>query len=428
MTPLNAEKYLRGLPLKQDREAADRLALLCDAMGISEAEKRIYHISCAGAYTRHTADMLCGALEAAKIPAVGLFFEEPPMGGYERSVLVGRKKLTPYEFADTVEKLRKAARACGIADSVGISEALTAIALFICADRSIKVLVTDVSALPIKTGRILPPASLVILGSLTGDSGEMLPSLISKATEETVCAPQTPEMHGRITDRCAEAGCRLTVAARTGLPGGPEMISLSLGGISFIYRGIRAHTPSVFVSSLCCASAAIDGVRALRRGGFDIPDEAVVQGIRRADTLRHGSVISLRPVVLAEALPCGGYDPSAYFSWLASDIAALRNLTGEGGSIFWLTQGQHEGATPRELLSALEKRQVKVLSVYGVEKGETMADAARRVARDIVITDEEIDADPKATFFGRSFLVIGERSDLDMALPCLCSGITRTMI
>lgn len=428
MTPLNAEKYLRGLPEKQDREAAGRLAALCAAMGLTDAERRVCLISCAGLYARNTAGMLGEVMKAAKIPAVGLFFGEPYTGGYARSVVFGGEKLPPNEFAVAVDELRKAARECGFADTLGRYEALEVLALRTCIEHGAKVLISDRSALPSAACRMLPHSDLVILGAVSGDARTLLHSLITRETAETVSAPQTPAAHVLITDRCAETGCRLTVAARAGLPGGPEIRSLTFGGILFVYRGIEARSSSVFASSLCCVSAVIDGVRALRRSGYEISDEATAEGLRRAEPMCHGSVVSLRPALIAEALPDGEFDSAVYYSSLAADIAAASHLVGRTLSVFMLFREEEKNDVGEHLLEAFASNGIKVVSVYRLESDETLAAAARRVAKDMIIKDEEVDSHLLSADDGRSFLIIGKRASIDEALPYLRRGITRTMI
>lgn len=51
MTSLNAEKYLRGLPLKNDREMSERYAALSAEMtGMAETSRRVFHICCDGLF------------------------------------------------------------------------------------------------------------------------------------------------------------------------------------------------------------------------------------------------------------------------------------------------------------------------------------------------------------------------------------------
>ena len=322
MTSLNAEKYLRGMPAREDREAPARLSALLSELKLSDMPRRIFRVTCAGLYARHTAGMLIAAFEAAGIPAVGLFFDEPCAAGYEGKVLSGGKNIAPAMLASAVSGIRSAATAGGFGDSVGRCEALTALAFSVCMQTEARVLVTDASPLSDGECRTLLPAGCVILGTLSGDPEALLRTLISRETAETVSAPQTPAAHGLITDCCAAAGCRLTVSARQGLPGGPAIDSLSFAGVAFTYHDMPVRTSSLFVSSLACACAVIDGARAVSRSGIAVGDAAATEGIRTAPPALHGSVISIRPAVIAAALPEDPTAREADMPLLAADIAS----------------------------------------------------------------------------------------------------------
>ncbi len=182
MTSLNAEKYLRGLPAREDREAPARLSALLSELKLSDMPRRIFRVTCAGLYARHTAGMLIAAFEAAGIPAVGLFFDEPCAAGYEGKVLSGGKNIAPAMLASAVSGIRSAATAGGFGDSVGRCEALTALAFSVCMQAEARVLVTDASPLSDGECRTLLPAGCVILGTLSGDPEALLRTLISRET------------------------------------------------------------------------------------------------------------------------------------------------------------------------------------------------------------------------------------------------------
>ncbi|GEM_PF-3530087 len=423
MTSLNAEKYLRGLPAREDREAPARLSALLSELKLSDMPRRIFRVTCAGLYARHTAGMLIAAFEAAGIPAVGLFFDEPCAAGYEGKVLSGGKNIAPAMLASAVSGIRSAATAGGFGDSVGRCEALTALAFSVCMQTEARVLVTDASPLSDGECRTLLPAGCVILGTLSGDPEALLRTLISRETAETVSAPQTPAAHGLITDCCAAAGCRLTVSARQGLPGGPAIDSLSFAGVAFTYHDMPVRTSSLFVSSLACACAVIDGARAVSRSGIAVGDAAATEGIRTAPPALHGSVISIRPAVIAAALPEDPTAREADMPLLAADIASAAAAIGVGSIGVFSLFGD---TLPDAFVTALAERGVAVGSVDGVRDGEKPKDAVRRAARGMMITDDEIDrGDTEGNV--RSFIVIGSRRALGEALPLLRRGITRTM-
>ena len=213
------------------------------------------------------------------------------------------------------------------------------------------------------------------------------------------------------------------MSARQGLPGGPAIDSLSFAGVAFTYHDMPVRTSSLFVSSLACACAVIDGARAVSRSGIAVGDAAATEGIRTAPPALHGSVISIRPAVIAAALPEDPTAREADMPLLAADIASAAAAIGVGSIGVFSLFGD---TLPDAFITALAERGVAVGSVDGVRDGEKPKDAVRRAARGMMITDDEIDrGDTEGNV--RSFIVIGSRRALGEALPLLRRGITRTM-
>ncbi len=431
MTLLNAYKYLRGLPAKSDKGAASRLEAMLNALELAEMPRRVFHILCAGINARHMSAMLGSVLREAGIGAALLSFDAPYEPGSPEPVLINGEKPDGDALVRSVDTIRRYSRTLGGDDAVSRYEVLAAHGLAMARAADVRVIITDVSGLPREALRLLPTASLVVLGTLPSDPAQLLRTVIVRGTAETVSTQQTAEVQRLITDRCADAGCRLTVAAKRGLPGGPEVRSVSFAGFSVVYRGIELRTPSVFVSSLASACTSCDGAYALRRSGMDIGDDAIVRGICAAAPAFYGTVISIKPAVIAAALPNGLADAAAdemrsraVFSALASDIASSGKLTGDAVRVFWL----HGDALPHEFESALAKCGVEVLSVITARDGEKLAAAARRAAAEIIVTDEEIEnRDDSAGVPGRSYIIIGTAAEMDVAVPQLKQGIRRTM-
>lgn len=432
MTAHNAYKYLRGIPAKNDRASSKRLDALLEGMELTEMRRRVFHVLCAGLNARHTAAMLNSILCVAGIGTVLLSFDAPYAPGSPEPALIDGRQPSNEVLVDAITKIRKCSLACEEASDPGRYEVLTAYGLELVRASDARVLVTDVSELPREALKLLPAASIVVLGALPADPTQLLRTVISRGTAETISTQQSAEVQRLITDRCADSGCRLTVAARRASPGGPEVTAASFAGFSFFYHAIKLQTSSVFVSSLACACASCDAVYALRRSGLEISEDAVVRGIRAASPVDHGAVVSIKPAVIAAALPrelkdAGADDMrrAALYSVLASDIAAFEAASRHGIRIFWL----HGDALPEEFSAALAEKKVKVLSVLTADAGEAPAAAARRIAAEMAVKDEEIeDRDDSTMPHGvRSYVVIGTSEEMSISLPIVKQGLRRTL-
>lgn len=425
MTSLNAEKYLRGLPLKNDREMSERYAALSAEMtGMAETSRRVFHICCDGLFSAHTAAMLAAALRSAGVSSASVAFDALCEDDMRHTIVFVDGKRAPEQvFSPAVRELRAAMRAHG--NISGRYEAGAALAVLSCRNSGARVLISDVSGLPCEVLSLLPPPSCVVLGPVDDTIRPALRRMISKSTFETVSTPQSPEIQRMLTDTCAAAGCRLTVAAKHGMPGGPEVGTLTFGGVAFSYRGVDARISSVFVSAVLCACAATDTVRAMRRSGFAISDSDIAAGVRVSSPLCHGTVVSINPAVIVASVPDdGGHaERSTALAAVVADIASAKQLTGKSVTLFF----PGSGAPADEIVSAFGGCGVEVSAVILAAEGESPAAAARRAASEIVITDAEIDAQGD-TDEVRSYIIIGTRRENEEALPLLREGIRRTMI
>ena len=142
MTSLNAEKYLRGLPLKNDREMPERYAALSAEMaGMAETSRRVFHICCDGLFSAHTAAMLAAALRSAGVSSGSVAFDalcEDDM--HRTTVFIDGKRAPDQVFCPAVHELRAAIRAHGNAS--GRYEAGAALAVLSCRNSGARVLIS----------------------------------------------------------------------------------------------------------------------------------------------------------------------------------------------------------------------------------------------------------------------------------------------
>lgn len=430
MTPLNAEKYMRELPVKNDVGATARLSSLLLTMGTDNTARRIFHVCCAGLYASHTAAQFNAILTEEGISSVRLSFGAP-FSGNLKPLWVNGAHPSVSEMATMITAMSKAVRSDSEIAGIGRYEALVALGMSFCRSVDADVLITDVTDLPYLSQKLLPPASVVILGAVSEDPSILLRNTIQKNTDETVSAAQRPEVQRAIIDRCAAAGCRLTTAAKLGLIGGPEIHSFSFAGFTFGYRGVEVRLPSVFLSLIDSACAAIDAVRAMRRAGFEIDDDAVAAGIRKTPADCHGRVLSIKPAAVMASVPSELTDTAwtaaqreVLFDTLISDIKYAERVFGRRVNIVWLPSD----SAPKRLFEAMTAGGIECGDVITAEPGENAVTAARRIAPELVVRDDEIAAYEECDRSGgRTYIIFGTPENIDPALSALLRGITNTM-
>ena len=156
------------------------------------------------------------------------------------------------------------------------------------------------------TNVIDPPLAAVIMGigldhtELLGDTVEKIASekcgIIKKGTQEIISYPQQPSVMSVISDACVKANARISVPLKTEL----KMISASLGGLGFSYKGKNYSSKLSAYYQLFNAGTVIEVCEALRRVGMDISQENIENGLAKTFFPGRFEVLGASPAFIVD--------------------------------------------------------------------------------------------------------------------------------
>lgn len=161
------------------------------------------------------------------------------------------------------------------------------------------------------TNIILPDLS--VIARIGFDHTELLGDTLSEIAAEkagivkegrpVVSWPQEPEAMGVIRDVCASRSCALTMPDVHQL----EVQPLSMSALKrcFSYKGAAYETSLLGSCQPENASVAIEAAYALRRLGWEIPDEAIRYGVRQAVWPGRFEVVGTAPLAIVD----GAHNP-----------------------------------------------------------------------------------------------------------------------
>lgn len=112
---------------------------------------------------------------------------------------------------------------------------------------------------------------------------------------------QAPGVTEQIREVCRQKGAQLFIPDL----GRIQVENASLSGTDFTAGGLRLHTPFLGAHQVKNAAVALEVLQILRGRGFAIPDEALVEGFRKAFIPARMEIITEKPLCLLD----GGHNP-----------------------------------------------------------------------------------------------------------------------
>lgn len=130
---------------------------------------------------------------------------------------------------------------------------------------------------------------------LTGNAQDL--AFVRPDTREVITLPAGRDYYRRLSDACAENGCRLSLVASADC----HRNDIALAGQKIDYRAIRGiPVASGTASAAEAVTLAIEATLTLRRQEMRIPDGTIVEGIAKTPTVYHLSPLSVHPLLLAD--------------------------------------------------------------------------------------------------------------------------------
>lgn len=325
MTDMEVVELIHQRAWVGQRPGLERIRRLLGKLGNPQNELKFVHI--AGSNGKgSTAAMLASVLTAAGLKT-GLY-TSPHLWRFHERFQVDGAPISGEDLADI------AARVLEAAEDETEFELMTAIGMvcFLRAGCDIVVLETGLGGRLDSTNIIPPPEAAVIthIGlehtQLLGDTLEKIAGEkagIIKEGCDAVLYDQSREVWAVVERVCRERSVPLWVTVA------PQVLSAGLEGQTFSYRGRGpCHISLLGEYQVHNAAVVLETVDVLRRRGWEIPEEAVVQGLDQAKWPGRMELVRRNPDVILD----GGHNPQC----MEALGRALRELY-PGKKIIFLT-------------------------------------------------------------------------------------------
>jgi dihydrofolate synthase/folylpolyglutamate synthase len=317
MTYHNAIKYVKNSP-KSAKETVrfERIRLLCKHLG--DPQKSIRYIRLAGSNGK----TLCGGMLTSILKKAGIhtgYLAMPPRDDIRANIVIDTQALSmddtvryTTEIIEAVNRINEARRSSAISEDGTLlpdpepfvptsSEILFAMALVAFRDKNCKLCLIESDHEGYDPSLFMPaPFSAIICGTIPSEEKKEIArirSYITRGVQEIVSAPQDQAAHRVLSDTCASVNCRLTLALKSAI----SVEKLTLRETEFSYKG------NSYTLSLCGrfqivnATVVLETVEMLARRGFEIPHEAIIEGLSSLNIPSKFEVLSVMPLIIADS-------------------------------------------------------------------------------------------------------------------------------
>lgn len=304
--------YLNEPRWRASKPGLERIEALTAKLGRPQDALRFVHVAGTngkGSICAYLAEILqaCGL-------KVGLF-TSPYIERFEDRICVDGRRIGEADLRAATLRVREAASAveARLGEHPTEFELMCAVALvhFEVQRCDICVMEVGLGGRLDATNVILPDLS--VIARIGFDHTELLGDTLSEIAAEkagiikegrpVVSWPQEPEAMGIIRDVCASRSCALTMPDLHQLAARP--LSMSALERRFSYKGAAYETGLLGSCQPQNASVAIEAAYALRRLGWEVPDEAIAQGVQRAAWPGRFEVVGTAPLVVVD----GAHNP-----------------------------------------------------------------------------------------------------------------------
>lgn len=283
-----------------------RMRALCDALGNPQDTLKFIHL--AGTNGKgSTAAMLASVLQCAGY-RTGLY-TSPYLVSFRERIRVNDTMISPEALARLEERVRLAADALAMpqGEHIGEFEFVTALAFLYFAEQGcdIVVLETGLGGSYDATNIIAPPEAAVIT-SISLDHTEVLGDTLEEIARTKAGIYKAGSLHiaaagQKIYDVLREYAPDLQIAVPA------TMLKMELSGTRFVWEHIEYEICLAGVYQIENAALALTTLQGLKVRGWNIPQQAIADGMRKAYIAGRMQVIGTTPhIILDGAHNLGG--------------------------------------------------------------------------------------------------------------------------
>lgn len=317
MTYHNAIKYIKNAPKAlADDVKFERIRLLCKALG--DPQKRIKYIRLAG----NNGKTLCGKMLISVLKKANIkvgYLAMPPRDDIRTNIVIDSVPMTMEEtvcytqkIINAVSEINNTRKASAISEDGNLlpdpepfsptsEEILFAMALVAFRDSDCELCLIESDHEGNDPSLFMPPPfAAVICGTIPSDDKKeihRIRSYVTRGVQEIVSAPQDQAAHRMLSDTCASVNCRLTLALKSAV----TVEKLSLRGTEFSYKGNKYSLNLCGKFQIANATVVLETLEMLLRRGFDIPHNAITDGLSNLDIHSKFEVISSMPFIIADS-------------------------------------------------------------------------------------------------------------------------------
>lgn len=299
-------EYIEGTLWLGSRPGLDRVRELLRRLGDPQRSLKFVHV--AGTNGKGS---VCALLESV-LRAAGCrtgLYTSPYLWRFNERMRVCGEAIGDEALARVVTRVAEAAR--GMADECTEFELITAAAFLWFAEARCDIVVLEVGlGGRLDATNVIDTPECAVIANIGLDHTAILGGTVEQIAAEkagiikggtVVSYAQTQSVAAVLAEKCAQTGASLTFADFTAV----ESLTDSREGQTFTYQGRPYAISLLGRHQLYNAATALTCVDALRRGGWDIPEEAVGRGLTQAKWPARFEIVSREPFFVVD----GGHNP-----------------------------------------------------------------------------------------------------------------------
>ena len=305
MTVQEAIDYINDFTWSTSRLGLDRTRELLERLGNPQKKLRFVHVAGTNGKGSTCAMLECVLRHAGYRTG---FYPSPFIEDFRERIQVNGEYITEEALAGITERVRLAADA--MEDHPSQFELITAIGMLYFEQLHCDLVVLEVGmGGTLDSTNIIDPPEAAVITNIGLDHTEYLGDTIEKIakTKAGIIKPgcravsyhQVPSVAEVLKEDCASKGVPLRFAGEC------QELSHSLKGQTFLYGGKQYELSLLGRHQLKNAAVVLETIETLREAGYQIPYEAVCEGLRKVRWPARFEVLSEDPLFILD----GGHNP-----------------------------------------------------------------------------------------------------------------------
>ena len=309
MTYEEALDFIHAADWKGSNLGLDRIRELCSRLG--DPQKKLKFIHVAGTNGKGSTCAMLSAILTAAGYRTGMF-TSPHLQRYNERFQINGEEISDEALCQAAESVKKAVE--GMEDVPTEFERCTAIGLEYFAEEGCDIVVFEVGlGGRLDSTNVIDAPEAAVITNLGLEHTEVLGDTIEKIAFEkagiikpgcsVVLYAQSPEAEGVVKQKAAECGCKVAVTD----PSQEKLLSEDVFGQKIDYKNrkdIELRLIGTYQFNNC--ALVLETVDVLKERGWNIPEEAVREGLRTVRWPGRFEVLQREPLIILD----GAHNPN----------------------------------------------------------------------------------------------------------------------